>query len=71
METNKAPNPDGFHADLYHKFCPLVKDDFKGLLDDFCSGELDIARFNYGVISLILENMQIKFKNIVLFVFLM
>jgi hypothetical protein len=38
---------------FYQKNWELVKQDLFGLLKDFQKGELDIARLNYGVITLV------------------
>jgi hypothetical protein len=53
MAANKAAGPDGFNAECYQKNWELVKQDLFGLLKDFQKGELDIARLNYGVITLV------------------
>jgi hypothetical protein len=53
MAANKAAGPDGFNAEFYQKNWELVKQDLFGLLEDFQKGELDIARLNYGIITLV------------------
>jgi hypothetical protein len=53
MAANKAAGLDGFNAEFYQKNWELVKQDLFGLLKDFQKGKLDIARLNYGVITLV------------------
>jgi hypothetical protein len=53
MASNKAAGSDGFNAEFYQKKWELVKQDLFGLLKDFQKGELDIARLNYGIITLV------------------
>ena len=53
MRHNKAPGPDGFPIEFYQHFWPLVCGDLCALFREFDEGTLDIARFNYGVISLL------------------
>lgn len=60
MEKNKSPGPDGFPADFYQGFWDLVKWDLKALIDDFGNGTLDIARLNYGIITLVPKTADAK-----------
>ena len=53
MEKNKSSGPDGLPVEFYQNFWGLIKWDLKGLLDDFHSGNLDISRLNYGIITLV------------------
>jgi hypothetical protein len=54
MAANKAAGPNGFNAEFYQKIeIELVKQDLFDLLNDFQKGDLDIARLNYGVITLV------------------
>ena len=53
IEPNKAAGPDGFNAEFYKKNWELFKSDIKSMFDKLYAGKLDIARFNYGVVTLI------------------
>jgi hypothetical protein len=53
MVKNKAAGPDGFNAEFYQKNWDLIKDDLFQLVEDFYENKLDVARINYGVVSLI------------------
>jgi hypothetical protein len=53
MAANKAASPDCFNAEFYQKNWELVKQDLFDLLNHFQKGELDLARLNYGVITLV------------------
>ena len=53
MKKNKSPGADGFPVDFYQEFWELVKWDVKGLLDDFAERKLDIARHDYGTITIV------------------
>ena len=53
MKENTAPGPDGFRVTFYKQCWPIIKDEFMGMINDFYLGNLDIARLNYGVITLI------------------
>jgi hypothetical protein len=52
MELNKAADPDGFNADLYQKFWPLVYDMFQ-LVNDFFDKKINVDRLNFGVVTLV------------------
>jgi hypothetical protein len=53
MEKNTAPGPDHFPIEFYQHCWDIIKDDLVVLFHDFHSLKLDIARFNYGVITLL------------------
>ena len=53
MEHNKAPGPDGFPAEFYQRFWPIIKTDLMQLFAQLHSGELPLLRLNYGVITLL------------------
>jgi hypothetical protein len=48
-----APGPDGFPFLFYQKFWDLIKPEFMTLVRDFEKGELDMARLNYVMLTLI------------------
>jgi hypothetical protein len=53
LKHNSAPGPDGLPAEFFQDFWDIIKKDIWSLCDDFCKGNLDIKRLNYGVITLI------------------
>ena len=53
MDRDKSPGPNGFPAEFCQQNCELVKWDLKSLLDDFHSGQIDISRLSYGLVTLI------------------
>jgi mannosylglycoprotein endo-beta-mannosidase len=53
MKSDMAPGPDGFPVAFFQKCWPLVKHGVLHILNDFILGRIDIARINYGVLSLI------------------
>ena len=53
MKRNKSPGLDGFPADFYQDFWEVVKWDLKALVDSFAKGEINIARLNNGIITLV------------------
>jgi hypothetical protein len=55
MEHNWAPGPDGFPIEFFQKFWGLIYFDVLTLFQDFFDGKLDIKRFNYVIITLILK----------------
>ncbi|KAK1650153.1 hypothetical protein QYE76_067958 [Lolium multiflorum] len=53
MKTDTAPGPDGFPMVFFKRFWPQVKHGILQLLNDFMLGRIDIARINFGILSLI------------------
>jgi hypothetical protein len=53
MELNKAPGLDGFPAEFYQFFWDVVKDDLMAMFAQLYSGELQLFKLNFGVISLL------------------
>jgi hypothetical protein len=51
--NNKAPGPDGLPPEFYKFFWDIIGADVLNLFNDFYHGKLDIARFNYGLLSLL------------------
>jgi hypothetical protein len=48
-----APGPDGLSFLFYQKFWDLIKTDFMNLVRDFEAGNINVARLNYAIITLI------------------
>ena len=48
-----APGPDGFPFLFYQKFWTVIKYDFMKLVRKFESGDLDINRLNYVILTLL------------------
>lgn len=53
MKENTTPSPDGFGVSFYKRCWNTIKGEIMDLINDFYMGQLDIARLNYGVITLI------------------
>ena len=53
MKDNTALGPDGFGVTFYKSCWESIKTEFMEMVNDFYLGALDIARLNYGVITLI------------------
>jgi hypothetical protein len=53
MKTNTAPGPDGLLVIFFKSFWPLAKMGILHILNDFVLGRIDIARLNFGILSLI------------------
>ncbi|KAK1683865.1 hypothetical protein QYE76_044713 [Lolium multiflorum] len=53
MKTNTAPGPDGLPVIFFKTFWPLVRRGILHILNDFVLGRIDIARLNFGILSLI------------------
>lgn len=53
MESNRAPGPDNILAEFYKCCWDFVKIDIMCLFEAFHAGNLNVARLNYGIITLI------------------
>jgi hypothetical protein len=52
-KTDTAPGPDGFPVMFYKKFWPMLRRPVLRILNGFAMGTVDIARLNFGILSLI------------------
>jgi hypothetical protein len=52
-KTDTAPGPDGLPVSFYKKFWPLLKKEVLEILNGFALGRVDIARLNFGILSLL------------------
>ena len=53
-----ASGPDGFPFLFYQKFWEVIKTDFMNMVRKFEVGELDIARLNYVMLTLISKEVE-------------
>jgi hypothetical protein len=53
MKPDSAPGPDGFPVLFFKRFWGILKAPILQLLNDFVLGRVDVARLNFGIISLI------------------
>jgi hypothetical protein len=53
MKPDSAPGPDGLPVVFFKRFWGILKGPILQLLNDFTLGRVDIARLNFGIISLI------------------
>jgi hypothetical protein len=53
MKVDSAPGPDGLPVAFFKRFWGILKGPILGLLNDFALGRVDIARLNFGILSLI------------------
>ena len=60
MKHNKAPDPDSFPAEFYQVFLSLIKDDLMAMFREFHAGNLPLFNLNFGTITLILKQKEIK-----------
>jgi hypothetical protein len=51
--AKEGPGPNGFSFLFYQKCWPLIKGDLMKLMHGFSRGEINIARLNYAMITLI------------------
>jgi len=60
MKHNKAPGPDGFPVEFYQVFWSLIKDDLMAMFREFHRGRLPLFNLNFGTISLIPKQKEVK-----------
>jgi mannosylglycoprotein endo-beta-mannosidase len=53
MEKNKAAGPDGFPIEFYQSCWEIIKQYLMQIFDDFHQNRIDLAKINYGIITLI------------------
>jgi hypothetical protein len=53
IKVDSALGPDGLPVSFFKKFWRILKGTILGLLNDFALGRVDIARMNFGVLTLI------------------
>uniref|UniRef100_A0A453SAZ9 Reverse transcriptase domain-containing protein n=1 Tax=Aegilops tauschii subsp. strangulata TaxID=200361 RepID=A0A453SAZ9_AEGTS len=53
MKACSAPGPDGLPVVFFQKFWEILRSAIMPMFHEFYVGTLDMARINYGVISLI------------------
>jgi hypothetical protein len=53
MKVDSAPGPDGLPVAFFKRFWEILKCSILGLLNDFTLGRVDIARLNFGSLTLI------------------
>jgi hypothetical protein len=52
MEKNKAAGPDGFPIEFYQSCWEIIKQDLMQIFIDFHQNKIDLAKINYGIITL-------------------
>jgi hypothetical protein len=52
-KSDTAPGPDGLPVIFFKKFWPLLRNEVLAILNGFALGTVDIARLNFGILSLI------------------
>jgi hypothetical protein len=60
MKHNKAPGRDGFPVEFYQVFWSLIKNDLMAMFREFHEGSLPIFNLNFGTISLIPKQKEVK-----------
>ncbi|XP_071680508.1 uncharacterized protein [Lolium perenne] len=53
MKPDSAPGPDGLPVLFFKRFWGILREPILQMLNDFALGRVDIARLNFGIISLI------------------
>ena len=53
MNPSSAPGPDGLPVKFFQTFWEVIKPEVMALFDEFLVGSIDLARLNFGVITLI------------------
>jgi hypothetical protein len=53
MKPDSTPGPDGLAVLFFKRFWEIPRAPILAMLNDFALGRVDIARLNYGIISLI------------------
>jgi hypothetical protein len=53
MKVDSAPGSDGLPVAFFKRFWEILKGLTLGLLNDFVLGRVDIARLNFGILTLI------------------
>jgi hypothetical protein len=52
-KSDTAPGPDGLAVIFFKKLWPLLRKEVLAILNGFAMGTVDIARLNFGILSLI------------------
>jgi predicted secreted Zn-dependent protease len=60
MKHNKTPGPNGFPAEFYQIFWSLIKNDLMALFKDFHNGSLPLFNLNFGIITLLPKEQEVK-----------
>lgn len=53
MNPTSAPGPDGLPVKFFQTFWDVIKPEVMDLFTDFHVGSIDLARLNYGIVTLI------------------
>jgi exonuclease III len=53
MRPDSAPGPDGLPVTFFKRFWGILREPILRILNDFVLGRVDVARLNFGVITLI------------------
>jgi hypothetical protein len=60
MKHNKVSRPDGLPTEFYQVFWSLIKDDLMAMFRDFHAGDLPLFCLNFGNITLIPKEKEVK-----------